>query len=151
MLIAAFFTLMIGSWLVLLFEQDAKGANIHNYPSALWWAIVTVTTLGYGDRFPVSGGGRGVAVVLMLLGVGLIGVLTATVASVFVKQHTDANKEEIQKGHANLFAQLAVISGRLGDVEQRLGATPADVAAIDAQADSEAEGQDDSDPGGSTP
>jgi len=151
-LIVALITLIVGAWLVLLFEENAKSSNIHDYPSALWWAIVTVTTVGYGDRFPVTGGGRTVAVVLMLLGIGLIGVLTATVASVFVKQHTDANKEEIKKGHANLFQQLSVISDRLGDVERRLGASDADVAAIDATADADAaaEGPADGDGGGST-
>ena len=137
-LIAAAVTLFLGAWLVLLFEGNAKGSNVHNYPDALWWAIVTVTTVGYGDRFPVTAGGRAVAVVLMLLGIGLIGVLTATVASVFVKEHTDANKEELKKSHADLGQQLAVISDRLGDVERRLGATPAEVAMVDARADADA-------------
>ncbi len=137
-LIAAAVTLFLGAWLVLLFEEKAKGSNIHSYPDALWWAIVTVTTVGYGDRFPVTAGGRAVAVVLMLLGIGLIGVLTATVASVFIKEHTDANKEEIKKNHADLGQQLAVISDRLADVERRLGATPPEMAAIDATADAEA-------------
>jgi voltage-gated potassium channel len=137
-LIAVVVTLFLGAWLVLLFEEKAKGSNIHNYPDALWWAIVTVTTVGYGDRFPVTEGGRVVAVVLMLVGIGLIGVLTATVASVFIKEHTDANKDEFKKGHADLGQQLSVISDRLADVERRLGATPAQVAAVDAVADAEA-------------
>ncbi len=137
-LIAAVVTLFLGAWLVLLFEENAKGSNIHNYPDALWWAIVTVTTVGYGDRFPVTEGGRVVATILMLVGIGLIGVLTATVASVFIKEHTDANKEEIKKGHADLGQQLSVISDRLADVEHRLGATPAEVATVDATADAEA-------------
>ena len=128
-LIAAAGTLVLGAWLVLLFEENAKGGNIHNFPDALWWAIVTVTTVGYGDRFPVTEGGRAVAVVLMLVGIGLIGVLTATVASVFIKEHTDANKEEFRKGHADLGQQLSVISERLSDVERRLGASAAEVAA----------------------
>ena len=136
-LIAAAATLFLGAWLVLLFEEYAKGTNIHSYSDALWWAIVTVTTVGYGDRFPVSEGGRAVAVILMLLGIGLIGVLTATVASVFVKEHTDANKEEFRKGHADLGQQLSEISDRLADVERRLGATPAEVAAVGAVADAE--------------
>lgn len=137
-LIAAAATLIVGAWLVLLFEENAKGSNIHNYPDALWWAIVTVTTVGYGDRFPTTEGGRAVAVILMLVGIGLIGVLTATVASVFIKEHTDANKQEFRKGHADLGQRLSVISDRLADVERRLGATPADIAALDAVADAEA-------------
>ncbi|MGH9123124.1 MAG: potassium channel family protein [Acidimicrobiales bacterium] len=137
-LIAAFATLMLGSWLVLLFDEHAKGSNIHSYPDALWWAVVTVTTVGYGDRYPVSAGGRAVALVLMLVGIGLIGVLTATVASVFIKEHTDATKAEFKKGHADLGQQLAVISDRLADVERRLGATTAEMAAVDAAADAEA-------------
>jgi voltage-gated potassium channel len=137
-LIAAAATLIVGAWLVLLFEENAKGSNIHSYPDALWWAIVTVTTVGYGDRYPTTEGGRAVAVILMLVGIGLIGVLTATVASVFIKEHTDENKQEFQKGHADLGQQLSVINERLADVERRLGATPADIAALDAAADAEA-------------
>ncbi|MGP0029287.1 MAG: potassium channel family protein [Acidimicrobiales bacterium] len=145
-LIAAAVTLFFGAWLVLLFEENAKGSNIHSYPDALWWAIVTVTTVGYGDRYPVTEGGRAVAVVLMLVGIGLIGVLTATVASVFIKEHTDANKEEFRKGHADLGQQLSEISNRLADVESRLGATPAEVAAVDATADAEAATYEPTDP-----
>jgi voltage-gated potassium channel len=137
-LIAAAGTLLLGAWLVLLFEDHAKGSNIHDYADALWWAIVTVTTVGYGDRYPVTAGGRVVAAVLMLVGIGLIGVLTATVASVFIKEHTDATKEEFKQGHADLGQQLAVISDRLAGVERRLGTTPTDLAAVDAAADAEA-------------
>jgi len=146
-LIAVIGTLFLGAWLVLLFEQDAKASNIHTYPDALWWAIVTVTTVGYGDRYPVSAGGRIVAVILMLVGIGLIGVLTATVASVFIKEHTDANKEEVKQSHANLGQQLDVISERLADVERRLGATTADVAAVDAAAGSQTRAQGPAEPG----
>lgn len=146
-LIAAAATLFLGAWLVLLFEQNAKGSNIHSYPDALWWAIVTVTTVGYGDRFPTTEGARIVAVVLMLLGISLIGVLTATIASMFVKEHTDANKEEYKKGHADLGLQLSVISERLADIERRLGATPADLAATDAAASAESVTNEPAEPG----
>lgn len=142
-LIAAAGSLFLGAWLVLLFEENIPGGNIHSYPNALWWAIVTVTTVGYGDRFPASEGGRIVASVLMLVGIGLIGVLTATVASVFMKEHTDANKEVYKQGHADISQQLAVISERLADVERRLGASPAELAAVDASSGAE----DDATPG----
>jgi voltage-gated potassium channel len=137
-LIAATGTLFLGAWLVLLFEHSNADSNIHSYPQAVWWAIVTVTTVGYGDKFPVTEGGRIVATVLMLVGIGLIGVLTATVASVFVKEHTDSAKEEYRKGHADLGQQLAVITERLAGVEHRLGATDADLAATDHRADADA-------------
>jgi voltage-gated potassium channel len=133
-LVAATGTLFFGAWLVLLFEEDAKGSNIHSYGDALWWAVVTVTTVGYGDRYPVSAGGRVVATVLMVVGIGLIGVLTATVASVFIKEHSDSNKEEIKKNHADLGQQLDLLSARLADVERRLGASAEDLAAVDATA-----------------
>jgi voltage-gated potassium channel len=151
-LIAATGTLFVGAWAVLLFEENTKTGNIHSYPQALWWAIVTVTTVGYGDKYPVSAGGRLVATVLMLVGIGLIGVLTATVASVFMKEHTDSAKEEYRKGHADLGQQLAVIRDRLGDVEHRLGASDADLDAVDHKADAEAaeEGPVDTDQQAST-
>ena len=132
---AAVGTLFLGAWLTLLFEDHATHAQIHTYPQALWWAIVTVTTVGYGDFTPLTAGGRVVAVVLMLVGIGLIGVLTATVASVFVKEHTDANKQDLQRSHATLGTMLAEISARLADVERRLGATTDELGAIDGAAD----------------
>jgi len=83
------------SAIVFSFERNAKGSNIHNFGQALWWAVVTVTTVGYGDKYPVTAGGRGVAVVLMLVGIGLIGVLTATVASYFVEEKANDDKAEL--------------------------------------------------------
>ena len=56
--------------LVTFAERNAHGATIHDYGQGLWWAIVTVTTVGYGDRYPITPFGQGVAVVLMLVGIG---------------------------------------------------------------------------------
>jgi voltage-gated potassium channel len=75
-------------------ERAGQGGNIHNFGQGLWWAVVTVTTVGYGDHYPVTALGQGVAVVLMLVGIGLIGILTATVASYFVGQDLDRDKTE---------------------------------------------------------
>jgi voltage-gated potassium channel len=87
----------VGAALEFAFEQHTPGATIHNYSDALWWATVTVTTVGYGDKYPVSGGGRGIAVVLMLTGIGLVGVLSATVASYFVGQRADKDMTELHR------------------------------------------------------
>lgn len=95
MLLTVVVIMLVCSGLVLLFERNAHGSTIHNFPDALWWAIVTVTTVGYGDTYPVTAAGRGVAVVLMLTGIGLIGVLTATVASFFVQQDSGKERDEL--------------------------------------------------------
>jgi voltage-gated potassium channel len=65
-------------------EASSPGANIQNASDALWWAYVTISTVGYGDRYPTTGPGRIVGVVLMTIGVGLFGVLTSFLAQTFL-------------------------------------------------------------------
>ncbi|WP_017584385.1 potassium channel family protein [Nocardiopsis valliformis] len=78
-------TIFVGAITVLDAEQDVPGANITEFGDALWWSVVTVTTVGYGDYYPVTTEGRLVAVGLMLIGIALVGVLTAAVASWFIR------------------------------------------------------------------
>lgn len=76
----------LGSVAILDAEQNAPGANITSFGDALWWSCTTVTTVGYGDRYPVTTEGRVIAVVLMLVGIGLVGAITASVATWMVSQ-----------------------------------------------------------------
>ena len=76
----------LGSLAVLDAEQDARGANITAFGDALWWSATTVTTVGYGDHFPVTTQGRFIAVGLMIVGIGLVGAVTASVAAWMVGQ-----------------------------------------------------------------
>jgi voltage-gated potassium channel len=115
------------SGLVLSFEAHAKGSNIHNFGDALWWAVVTVTTIGYGDKFPVTGGGRAVATVLMFVGIGLIGVLTATVASYFVTQTADEDKADLVERLDRIEAMLVELTGHPIDEVEVEGQTAAPV------------------------
>jgi voltage-gated potassium channel len=96
-LLAVLAIVVAGSAAEFAFEQHAPGASIHSFGDALWWAIVTVTTVGYGDTFPVTAGGRGIAVVLMLTGIGLVGVLSAAVASYFVGQGAEGDMAELHR------------------------------------------------------
>jgi len=80
---------LIAAALVLSFERDMPGSNINSYPDALWWAVTTITTVGYGDRFPMSPAGRGVAVVLMVSGIALFGIITASIAAYFVEHNAE--------------------------------------------------------------
>jgi voltage-gated potassium channel len=82
----------------------------------IWWAVVTVTTVGYGDLYPKSVEGRVVAMVVMLFGIGFLAVLTATVASYFVK--TDTGSQEMVATLARIEAHLAEVKRQLGGFEQ---------------------------------
>jgi voltage-gated potassium channel len=89
--IATAFLMLVASLAVLDAERGAAGANITDFGDAIWWSVVTVTTVGYGDAFPITPQGRVAAFGLMLVGVSLLGVITATVAAWFVQrtQHTE--------------------------------------------------------------
>jgi voltage-gated potassium channel len=85
------FTLVIGlllvftiAWGVLLAEESTPNANIKTYHDALWWAFVTICTVGYGDYYPVTTLGQSMALILMFFGLGIIGVLSSYLASTFI-------------------------------------------------------------------
>lgn len=85
-LVAASLLLLDGALIVYFYERDAPGANIVTIGNSLWWAIVTVTTVGYGDLYPVTLAGRIVASGVMAIGVLTLAVVTAQVSSAFVEQ-----------------------------------------------------------------
>ena len=89
----------VGSLAVLSAEQRQSHANITDYDTALWWAISTVTTVGYGDFYPVTVQGRLIAAVLMLCGIGLIGVVTASLASYIVDRVSEQEESVEQRTH----------------------------------------------------
>ncbi|MGL5861169.1 MAG: potassium channel family protein [Phycicoccus sp.] len=83
---AAIAAVVLGALAVLDAEHDAPEANIVSFGDALWWASTTVTTVGYGDRYPVTTEGRFVAVALMVVGIAGMGAVTASVAAWMVGQ-----------------------------------------------------------------
>jgi voltage-gated potassium channel len=83
--ITTLFVAYISAVQITISERVVEGSNIKNFGDGLWWAMTTVTTVGYGDRFPVTTEGRILAVVLMIMGISLVGVITASVAAWFVK------------------------------------------------------------------
>jgi voltage-gated potassium channel len=82
--LAALVVLVYASIAVLQFESASPKANIVTGGDAFWWGIVTITTVGYGDYYPVTTGGRAVAMLVMLAGVGIIGSLASILASFLV-------------------------------------------------------------------
>jgi voltage-gated potassium channel len=90
--------LEFGSILVLGAESHSDQANILTASDALWWSYVTVTTVGYGDRFPVTTTGRLVGVAMLTIGVGLFGVLTGFLANAFLapaKSEADEKQQPV--------------------------------------------------------
>jgi voltage-gated potassium channel len=87
---AAVFVSAFFMWRV---EYNAPGATITTFRDALWWAVVTTTTVGYGDYTPVTSAGRVIAAIVMVVGVGLIGTVSASVASWFVRRHSKPGTE----------------------------------------------------------
>ncbi len=83
--LASIFVAYISAVQMTISERAFEGSNIKNFGDGVWWAITTVTTVGYGDRYPTTTEGRFLAVVLMIMGISLMGVITASVAAWFVK------------------------------------------------------------------
>lgn len=77
---------LMGSYGIFYFERE-KGTGFETLGDAFWWFIVTATTVGYGDRYPATAGGRIVGVLVMLIGIGVVGLLTATITSFFVERN----------------------------------------------------------------
>ncbi len=136
-LVIALLLVFIISWLVLRAEQGAPNSNIKTYHDAVWWAFVTITTVGYGDYFPVTGWGQSFAVILMFFGLGIIGVLSSYLSTTFISLQR-RRKEKIVGGNgqdqgddadegedtaedemsARLEAELAAIKGELAALRQ---------------------------------
>jgi voltage-gated potassium channel len=83
---SAALVLLIAALAILDAERRNPRANIKTFGDALWWAMQTMTTVGYGDRFPITGEGRSIGAGLMLAGIALLGVVTASIAAWLIEQ-----------------------------------------------------------------
>ncbi len=103
-------------------ERDAPGATITTFGDALWWVLTTITTVGYGDRYPVTVEGRLVAAGLMLGGIAILGTVTAAIATWFLEQisapidRTPA--PAVDPATAELLAEIRALHDRLDRLER---------------------------------
>ena len=108
-LMVAVATVFLGA-LGIFAVESGRNPSIRGFGDAMWWAVVTATTVGYGDVSPVTLEGRLIAVVLMVTGIGVIGVFTATVASFFFEEADTSDPA------------LTEVLARLEAIEQKLDA-----------------------------
>ncbi len=106
----------VASLAILQTERSAPGSNITNFGDALWWGVTTVTTVGYGDTYPVTDTGRVIAALLMMGGIRLIGFITATVASWIVERVS----EEDSANRAATASQMEELRDQIHNLSEQL-------------------------------
>jgi voltage-gated potassium channel len=108
---------VVSSSIAILHFERGPESNIKGPEDALWWALVTVTTVGYGDAYPVTTGGRIVAAVTMAAGVGLFGTFAGFVASWFLAPGEEEQEDELEL----IRKRLTAIEERLRELTDRRG------------------------------
>jgi voltage-gated potassium channel len=120
-LLAAAVLALNGAVVVFLFERDAAGSNIHTLGQSVWWAVTTVSTVGYGDYYPVTAGGMIAASLVMAIGILTLAVVTAQVASSFFDQAARTQAAVPPRTDAeNAAATLSDLEERLARIEDLL-------------------------------
>jgi voltage-gated potassium channel len=104
-----------------ILERWIDPASFPTMGDALWFTVATVTTVGYGDIVPESSGGRVIASGLMLLGLGLIPVLTSVVVSILISRRSREERKAEEQEFAKLLAVLQSVDDRLARLEARAG------------------------------
>jgi voltage-gated potassium channel len=118
-----------GALAVLDAERGHHGANIVTFGDALWWAAATIFTVGYGDRVPVTGEGRLVAVLLMASGVALVGAVTASFATWLIERvraQEEADQTATRRDLRAVHAQLDRVEREMAEIKRLLGKHQAD-------------------------
>jgi voltage-gated potassium channel len=119
--LSAFLVLSVSTLLVIQLESRSADANITSGGDALWWSLTTITTVGYGDQYPVTGLGRLVGVFVMFAGVGIIGSLASILASYLVPDTTPDDAPQPTPAQPDVADELARIRSELEALRQDLG------------------------------
>ena len=84
--------LIVASFMIYIFENSAQPDKFTDIPSAMWWAVATLTTVGYGDVYPITSAGKIVAAIVSILGIGMFALPTGILGAGFVEEVQKAKK-----------------------------------------------------------
>jgi voltage-gated potassium channel len=117
LLLAMVLILTLSSVVILLVESGHPGANIHTAEQALWWALVTISTVGYGDYFPTTTLGHVIGALVIVSGVSFFGVISGYMASVFI---TPEDNERHEAHQENIKSELDQALARMEENQQKM-------------------------------
>ena len=117
---ATSFCIMVFAAIAVMNFEDLPESNIKNAGDAFWWAFVTMTTVGYGDKYPMTGEGRIVACILMLAGAAMFATFTGFIASMFVQPNGKAAESEVQQ----LAQEVRTLSDKIDAMKVAQSAEP---------------------------
>ncbi len=107
---------LIGALAILDAERGVPGSTIQTIGDAAWWAVTTMSSVGYGDMYPVTALGRWIAVGLMVSGIGILGTVTATLASWL----TDRLREETAAAEQSVLTEVHALRDEIQSLRQQL-------------------------------
>ncbi|MGI2260719.1 potassium channel family protein [Shewanella sp. GXUN23E] len=117
LLLALVLILSLSSMLILIVEGGVEGANIQTAQDAIWWTLVTISTVGYGDFYPVTTAGHVVGTLVIVCGVSFFGVISGYMASVFVapeqQENADEQKKEMRQEVENVLKRMEQNQARI--------------------------------------
>ncbi|GAP57141.1 pH-gated potassium channel KcsA [Arthrobacter sp. Hiyo6] len=117
---SAVLLVFVGALAVLDVEQSAPGATILTFGDALWWSVTTITTVGYGDMFPVTAIGRTVAAALMMSGIAVLGVVTASIASWLVQRVEENTEAAVESAEEPMRSEILELLAEVAALRQEI-------------------------------
>lgn len=108
--------LLVSSLAILDAEREAGGTQITNFGDAVWWSVVTASTVGYGDYVPQTATGRMIATILMFAAIGLVGLVSGSLASWFVDRVASGGEAEDRAEKVELDRRLAAVETQVAEI-----------------------------------